>query len=58
MRREGVEFPFIDLKEYKMEETQNTLRETLAEAIDWYQTNLKSGDTVLFLNDLPETYSS
>ncbi len=32
--------------------------ETLAEAIDWYQTNLKSGDTVLFLNDLPETYSS
>lgn len=33
MRRERVEFPFIDLKEYKMEETQNTLRETLAEAI-------------------------
>ncbi len=32
--------------------------ETLAEAIDWYQTNLKPGDTVLFLNDLPETYSS
>ncbi len=32
--------------------------ETLAEAIEWYQTNLKAGDTVLFLNDLPETYSS
>lgn len=32
--------------------------EKLAEAIDWYQTNLKAGDTVLFLNDLPETYSS
>ncbi len=32
--------------------------ETLAEAIEWYQTNLKPGDTVLFLNDLPETYSS
>ncbi len=31
--------------------------ETLAEAIEWYQTNLKAGDTVLFLNDLPETYS-
>ncbi|MCA0452605.1 MAG: UDP-N-acetylmuramoyl-tripeptide--D-alanyl-D-alanine ligase [Chloroflexi bacterium] len=32
--------------------------EKLAEAVDWYQTNLKAGDTVLFLNDLPETYSS
>lgn len=32
--------------------------EKLAEAVDWYQSNLKPGDTVLFLNDLPETYSS
>ncbi|MBI1279451.1 MAG: hypothetical protein GC179_15080 [Anaerolineaceae bacterium] len=32
--------------------------EKLAEAIEWYQTNLKAGDTVLFLNDLPETYST
>ncbi len=32
--------------------------EKLAEAVDWYQANLKAGDTVLFLNDLPETYSS
>lgn len=32
--------------------------ERLAEAIDWYKTNLKTGDTVLFLNDLPDTYSS
>lgn len=32
--------------------------DTLAESIHWYQTNLKSGDTVLFLNDLPDTYSS
>ncbi len=30
--------------------------ETLAEAIAWYQTNLQAGDTVLFLNDLPDTY--
>ncbi|MFN8376161.1 MAG: UDP-N-acetylmuramoyl-tripeptide--D-alanyl-D-alanine ligase [Anaerolineae bacterium] len=30
----------------------------LAEAMHWYQTNLKSGDTVLFLNDLPDVYSS
>lgn len=31
--------------------------DTLAESIQWYQTNLTSGDTVLFLNDLPDTYS-
>ena len=30
--------------------------ETLAEAVSWYQTNLGVGDTVLFLNDLPDTY--
>jgi UDP-N-acetylmuramoyl-tripeptide--D-alanyl-D-alanine ligase len=30
--------------------------ETLAEAVRWYETNLQSGDTVLFLNDLPDTY--
>ncbi|MBZ0276509.1 MAG: UDP-N-acetylmuramoyl-tripeptide--D-alanyl-D-alanine ligase [Anaerolineae bacterium] len=32
--------------------------DTLAEAMSWYQTNLGAGDTVLFLNDLPDTYSS
>jgi UDP-N-acetylmuramoyl-tripeptide--D-alanyl-D-alanine ligase len=31
---------------------------TLAEAVAWYQRNLKAGDTVLFLNDLPDTYST
>jgi UDP-N-acetylmuramoyl-tripeptide--D-alanyl-D-alanine ligase len=31
--------------------------ETLAEAVTWYQTNLSPGDTVLFLNDLPDTYA-
>jgi len=30
--------------------------ETLSESIDWYQENLKAGDAVLFLNDLPDTY--
>lgn len=30
--------------------------ETLSEAVDWYQNNLHSGDAVLFLNDLPDTY--
>jgi UDP-N-acetylmuramoyl-tripeptide--D-alanyl-D-alanine ligase len=32
--------------------------ERLADAVEWYKTNLKPGDTVLFLNDLPDTYSS
>ncbi|MEO8394886.1 MAG: UDP-N-acetylmuramoyl-tripeptide--D-alanyl-D-alanine ligase [Chloroflexota bacterium] len=32
--------------------------DTLGESVQWYQSNLKSGDTVLFLNDLPDTYSS
>lgn len=31
--------------------------ETLSEAVQWYQSNLKAGDTVLFINDLPDTYS-
>jgi UDP-N-acetylmuramoyl-tripeptide--D-alanyl-D-alanine ligase len=28
----------------------------LREAIHWYENNLQPGDTVLFLNDLPDTY--
>lgn len=32
--------------------------ETLAEAVAWYRSNLRTGDCVLFMNDLPETYSS
>ena len=30
--------------------------ETLAESVAWYQQNLRAKDTVLFLNDLPDTY--
>lgn len=30
--------------------------ETLSEAVAWYRQNLTAGDTVLFLNDLPDTY--
>jgi UDP-N-acetylmuramoyl-tripeptide--D-alanyl-D-alanine ligase len=30
--------------------------DTLSEALAWYQNELTSGDTVLFLNDLPDTY--
>lgn len=32
--------------------------ETLSEAVNWYQQHLRPGDTVLFLNDLPDTYTS
>lgn len=32
--------------------------DTLAESVQWYQLHLKAGDTVLFLNDLPDTYSA
>ncbi|MCK6577190.1 MAG: UDP-N-acetylmuramoyl-tripeptide--D-alanyl-D-alanine ligase [Anaerolineae bacterium] len=31
---------------------------TLSEAVEWYKRNLSPGDAVLFLNDLPDTYSS
>ena len=30
--------------------------DALDDAVDWYQQNLRAGDTVLFLNDLPDTY--
>ena len=30
--------------------------ENLSDAVTWYQQNLQRGDTVLFLNDLPDTY--
>lgn len=28
----------------------------LSEAVDWYRANLRPGDTVMFLNDLPDIY--
>lgn len=32
--------------------------DTLSEAVEWYKRNLQAGDSVLFMNDLPDTYSS
>ncbi|MFN8378695.1 MAG: UDP-N-acetylmuramoyl-tripeptide--D-alanyl-D-alanine ligase [Anaerolineae bacterium] len=32
--------------------------EALREAVQWYEANLKAGDTVMFLNDLPDTYNT
>ena len=31
---------------------------SVSEAMRWYQANLTAGDAVLFLNDLPDTYST
>lgn len=36
--------------------TRVQVYETLAESVAWYRQNLRAGDTVLFLNDLPDTY--
>lgn len=44
----------IQSTDFNMEHVQ--VYETLTEAVDWYQQNLTAGDTVLFLNDLPDTY--
>ncbi|MBZ0302506.1 MAG: UDP-N-acetylmuramoyl-tripeptide--D-alanyl-D-alanine ligase [Anaerolineae bacterium] len=32
--------------------------DTLSESVAWYQAHLEPGDTVLFLNDLPDTYQA
>ncbi len=46
---EGIQSSTFDMNNVQV-------KETLTEAVDWYQSHLKSGDTVLFLNDLPDTY--
>lgn len=46
---EGIQSSDFDLSRVQV-------METLAEAIQWYQSQLQAGDTVLFLNDLPDTY--
>lgn len=47
-------FEGIQSTDFDMSHVQ--VMETLGEAVAWYQQYLKSGDTVLFLNDLPDTY--
>ena len=46
---EGIQSSGFDMSHVQV-------KETLSEAVAWYQQNLESGDTVLFLNDLPDTY--
>ena len=44
----------IQSAEFDMSRVQ--VFEMLAESVAWYQHNLMANDTVLFLNDLPDTY--
>lgn len=46
---EGIQSSIFDMNNVQ-------IKETLTEAVDWYQSHLTAGDTVLFLNDLPDTY--
>jgi UDP-N-acetylmuramoyl-tripeptide--D-alanyl-D-alanine ligase len=44
------------LAEAKFPSDRVRVVDALSEAVAWYQEQLKPGDTVLFLNDLPDTY--
>jgi len=49
--------PIVDaIESTSFDRSRLRVVETLQESVDWYQHNLKAGDTVLFLNDLPDTY--
>lgn len=39
-------------------ETHLQTVEALREAVHWYEANLRAGDAVMFLNDLPDTYNT
>lgn len=47
---------FDGLKASQFSDDHLMVVDELREAITWYQTHLVAGDTVLFLNDLPDTY--
>ena len=40
----------------RFDQSRLQVLDRLEEAVRWYQQNLRAGDTVLFLNDLPDTY--
>ncbi|KAB2855242.1 MAG: UDP-N-acetylmuramoyl-tripeptide--D-alanyl-D-alanine ligase, partial [Anaerolineae bacterium] len=44
------------VKNAGFDETHLHVFETVTEAIQWYQAELKAGDAVLILNDLPDNY--
>jgi hypothetical protein len=44
------------IREMGFDDERLYIYDTRDEAIAWFQRKLKEGDTVLFLNDLPDTY--
>ena len=54
--REQTRPIFAGLAESDFDMARVQVFETLAESVDWYQQRLNAADTVLFLNDLPDTY--
>ena len=49
--------PIVDaIQSTSFDRSRLRVVETLQESVDWYQQHLRAGDTVLFLNDLPDTY--
>ncbi len=44
------------LRSCDFDQSRVQVLDTLDEAVGWYRQNLRAGDTVLFLNDLPDTY--
>ncbi len=47
---------YAGLRSSDFDQSRVQVLDTLDEAVSWYQQNLREGDTVLFLNDLPDTY--
>ena len=46
----------LGIREAGFDETHLFVFDTRDEAIEWFHRELRDGDTVLFLNDLPDTY--
>lgn len=44
------------LRSSEFDQSRVQALDSLDDAVSWYQQNLRPGDTVLFLNDLPDTY--
>ncbi len=54
--REQTEPVFEGIRSTGYDMARVQVYETLAESVAWYRQNLRANDTVLFLNDLPDTY--
>ena len=47
---------FAAIQSTGFDQSRLQVLDALDDAVSWYQQNLRPGDTVLFLNDLPDTY--